>query len=53
MSVLNLDIEDSLRTRLDFLLNEFESYRVSNAILIPVAAEKKESLLKKFFFSDF
>ena len=64
MSIRNLEIDESLKTRLSFLLNEFESYRVSNmelAIATPelTGALKTEirkkiiSFFKKFFFSDF
>ena len=64
MSTKNLQISESLKERLEFLLNEFESYRVSNmelAIATPELTgalkteirENKSSFFKKFFFSDF
>ena len=64
MSIIELDIDESLKTKLSFLLNEFESYRVSNtkAVITETVLtetqkieikEKKSSFFKKFFFSDF
>lgn len=63
MSIGNLQIDESLKTRLSLLLNEFESYRISNMENSPEPTltttqkveieEKKESFFKKFFFSDF
>jgi len=64
MSIQNLQIEDSLKTRLSLLLNEFESYRISNMDIISTEPDltssqkveikqKKRSFFKKFFFSDF
>ena len=63
MSIGSLPIDKSLKTRLSLLLNEFESYRISNMEKSPEPTltstqkveieEKKESFFKKFFFSDF
>lgn len=64
MSIIDLNIEDSLKERLSLLLNEFDSYRVGNVELAIVDTElleeekiaikeKKSSFFKKFFFSDF
>ena len=64
MSIINLEIDDSLKARLNLLLNEFESYRIGNMNLSQVVPElledekkeieeKKISFFKKFFFSDF
>lgn len=64
MSIHNLQIDESLKTRLSLLLNEFESYRLANIepiskkpILTSIEKteikEKKQSFFKKFFFSDF
>ena len=64
MSIINLDIDEALKMRLSLLLNEFESYRISNiqsVITEPVLSEtkikeikeKKNSFFQRFFFSDF
>ncbi|TYQ00353.1 hypothetical protein C7447_101965 [Tenacibaculum adriaticum] len=64
MSVHNLQIDEALKLRLDFLLNEFESYRLQNVNISKKKQkvtsqkqkeieEKKVSFLKSFFFSEF
>ena len=64
MSIHNFEIDESLKMKLNLLLNEFNSYRVSNMeLVLPVQEltqtqkieikEKKNSFFKKFFFSDF
>lgn len=61
MSIHNLDIDEPLKNKLNLLLNEFNSYRISNTELILETTttqeieikENKTSFLQKFFFSDF